>query len=115
MLGQKQKPTEGVPIIIENQDSNSHDIAIEVFSAGENHNKNITVSVKSGERRTIDHIDGAFCIRSFIPALKNSKDVICPSPNEKDYSKDGFEIIVHSEKDREKSQSILDIHPINKE
>lgn len=98
-----------VPIIINNKDVESHDVGVEIWAS--NNDMNTTISVKSKEEKEITKMAGGFCIRAAIPDVKNAKSSRCPDPNEKDFSKEGYEISISSDEGMGKRKQKVAIEP----
>lgn len=100
-----------IPILVENRDDSKREIVIEILDSENDFSD--SVRVDSHETVTVTEVSGDFCLRAFIPSMDNAKDVVCPAPDEDDYSKKGYTIVIYPEDNPGSHSEIVHIVPNN--
>ena len=108
---EQSKDDISVPIFVYNEDDSSHEVLVQVDGTVDEETFTRSKTIASEAVTKVGEVGASeFYLKAQVENVENGMDATGPAPDESDYSKDGYLIVIHDESDR---RSRVEIKPLN--
>lgn len=109
--GEQSGDDVSIPLFVYNEDDASHEIFVQVDGTTEQGTFTRTQTVSPETTDKAGEVGASeFYLKAEVENVENGKTATGPTPDESDYSEDGYLIVIHDESD---TQSRVAIKPLN--